>query len=326
MRVAGATTTKTATESTGDEETVLTEFTSNYAAYEYPLAASQLFLAMLGMGALLTPRDFMLEIQRPKGLLVGISFQWLLVPLIAFAVGAVLPVPAGIAAGLIMVAAVPGGTLSNILTLYGRGNIALSISLTSLTTVAALAATPLLLKIYLSQYLPENFTMPTGRIAVDIFFTLIIPLLLGMLVQARASIESSARFSKISIRVSLMLIVVMVVGAGGSGRLSADAYGVMGIAALVIFALAVQGSCILASRLLDLPHRDGLAILIEATFRNISLAVAVKAVVFPAQPGVLDPIGDAVLFVTFLYGGISMFLSVVPMLMHRRITPQSYPP
>jgi BASS family bile acid:Na+ symporter len=326
MRVAGATTTKTATESTGDEETVLTEFTSNYAAYEYPLAASQLFLAMLGMGALLTPRDFMLEIQRPKGLLVGISFQWLLVPLIAFAVGAVLPVPAGIAAGLIMVAAVPGGTLSNILTLYGRGNIALSISLTSLTTVAALAATPLLLKIYLSQYLPENFTMPTGRIAVDIFFTLIIPLLLGMLVQARASIESSARFSKISIRVSLMLIVVMVVGAGGSGRLSADAYGVMGIAALVIFALAVQGSCILASRLLDLPHRDGLAILIEATFRNISLAVAVKAVVFPAQPGVLDPIGDAVLFVTFLYGGISMFLSVVPMLMHRRITSQSYPP
>lgn len=295
------------------------EFTGNYSVYEYPLASSQLFLAMLGMGALLTPRDFLREIQRPRGLLLGISFQWVLVPLIAWTIGIVLSLPAGIAVGLIMVAAVPGGTLSNILTLYGRGNIALSISLTSMTTVAALAVTPLLLQIFLSQYLPDDFSMPVARIALDIFLTLILPLLIGMSIYAMASLSASGRFSKMAIRLSLLLILVMVIGAGGAGRLSIEAYGPMSIAALVAFALIVQLTGVLATRLLSMPRKDGLAIVVEATFRNISLAVAVKAIVFPAQAGVLDPIGDAVLFVAFLYGGVSMFLTMIPVLIHRRV-------
>ena len=124
-------------------------FVRNYADYEYPVASGQLFLAMLGMGALLTPHDFLLEVKKPKGLIVGLVFQWAWVPLIALALSELLPIPAGIAVGLIFVAAVPGGTLSNIFTLFGRGNIALSIGLTSITTVAALVTTPLLLKLLL---------------------------------------------------------------------------------------------------------------------------------------------------------------------------------
>ena len=156
----------------------LSSLIDNYAAYEYPVAAAQLFLAMLGMGALLAPGDFLLEIKRPKGLAVGFAFQWLLVPLIAFALGALLPIPAGLALGLLFIAAVPGGTLTNILTLFGRGNIALSIALTSITTVAALATTPLILKLLASNHLPADFSMPIGLIARDIVGTLIIPCLL----------------------------------------------------------------------------------------------------------------------------------------------------
>jgi BASS family bile acid:Na+ symporter len=291
---------------------------NNYAAYEYPVASAQLFLAMLGMGALLTPQDFLLEVKRPRGLLVGFGFQWLLVPLIAYALGAILPIPAGIALGLIFVAAVPGGTLTNILTLFGRGNIALSIALTSITTVAALATTPLLLKLLASQHLPADFSMPVGRIARDITGTLIVPLLLGMLLKTRTTTWYAAQFSKWVIRLSLMLILVIVVGSAGSGRLSADTYGVMGIAALVIFALTIQGCAVLVCKVLRMSSGDALAINIEATFRNISLAIAVKATVFPAQPGVLDPIGDAVLFVALLYGGVSMFMTLVPVVSHRR--------
>lgn len=296
----------------------LHNFLYNYAAYEYPVAFAQLFLAMLGMGALLTPQDFLLEIKKPKGLVIGFGFQWLLVPLIAYVLGGLLPIPAGIAVGLIFVAAVPGGTLTNILTLFGRGNIALSIALTSITTVAALATTPLLLKLLAHQYLPDNFSMPVGLIARDIFGSLIIPLVLGMMIKSRTTTYYAAQFSKWVIRLSLMLILVIVVGSAGSGRLSADAYGVMGVAALVIFAVAIQASAVLASKVLGLTSGDGLAITVEATFRNISLAIAVKATVFPAQPGVLDPIGDAVLFVALLYGGISMFMTLVPVVIHRR--------
>jgi BASS family bile acid:Na+ symporter len=208
--------------------------------------------------------------------------------------------------------------LTNILTLFGRGNIVLSIALTSITTLAALVTTPLLLKLLVSQHLPADFSMPVGLIARDIFGTLIIPLALGMLIKSRTTTYYAAQFSKWVIRLSLMLILVIVVGSAGSGRLSADTHGVMGVAALVIFALAIQTSAVLVSKVLGMTSGDSLAVNIEATFRNISLAIAVKATVFPAQPGVLDPIGDAVLFVALLYGGISMFMTLVPVVIHRR--------
>lgn len=283
-------------------------YINNYAAYEYPVAATQLFLAMLGMGALLSPQDFLLEIKKPRGLLAGFGIQWLMVPVIAVVLGQLLPIPAGIAVGLIFVAAVPGGTLANILTLVARGNIALSISLTAITTVAALITTPLLLELLVSQYLPDDFSMPLGLIARDIFGTLIIPLVLGMLIKAWTNTLFAAQFSKWVIRLSLMMILVIVVGSAGSGRLDVAAYGVIGVVSLVIFVLTIQASTMLVSKVLRLETRDGLTLTIVATFRNISLAIAVKATVFPAKPGVLDPIGDAVLFVALLYAGVSMFM------------------
>jgi len=297
---------------------VLGLLVNNYAAYEYPLASAQLILAMLGMGALLTPRDFLLEIKRPRGLLIGFGFQWVLVPLIAFALGEFLPIPVGIAVGLIFVAAVPGGTMSNILTLFGRGNIALSIALTAITTVAALVTTPIVLQLFVSQHLPDDFSMPVARIARDIFGTLIIPLVLGMVLKAYTTNWYAAQFSKWVIRGSLLLILVIVIGSAGSGRLDATAYGLTGIAVLVMFVLVVQAATALVSKLSGMDSGDGLAIVVEASFRNIALAIAVKAVVFPAQPGVLDPLGDGVLFVALLYGAVSLFMTLVPVLVHRK--------
>ena len=297
---------------------MLNDLFTNYANYEYPLASSQLFLAMLGMGAILSPRDFIAEMRNPRRLVVGLGFQWLMVPLIAVVLGLLLPVPAGIAVGLMLIAAVPGGTLSNILTHFGRGNIALSIALTSITTVAAPLTTPLLLDIMISEYLPVEFEMPTWRIAQDILLTLIAPLLFGMTLRAKAGVARSAVLSKWVIRLSLALIVVMALGAGGSGRLDAQAYGVAGIVALVVFCITIKLVSLAVVRVAGLCARDGLAIVIEAMFRNMSLAVAIKAIVFPAQTGVSDPIGDAVFFTALLYGGVSMIISLIPVLVHHR--------
>ena len=298
---------------------MLNEFFTNYADYEYPLASSQLFFAMLGMGAILSPMDFLLEIRKPKCLIIGLGFQWFIVPIIAVFLGFLLPIPVGIAVGLMMIAAVPGGTLSNILTHFGKGNIALSISLTSITTVAALVTTPLLLHFMISEYLPDEFEMPTARIAQDIFITLIVPLLIGMIVKVKAQQTHSETFSKWIIRLSLALIIVMAIGAGGSGRLDPKTYGLICIAALVIFGISIKLISIIVVKIAKLTSKDGLAIVIEATFRNMSLAIAIKAVVFPAQTGVTDPIGDAVFFTALLYGGVSLVMSLIPVFIHRRM-------
>ncbi len=299
----------------------LNHFFTDYARYEYPLASAQLVLAMLGMGALLAPRDFMLEVKAPRALLSGLGFQWLAVPAIALALASLLPIPVGIAAGLIVIATVPGGTLSNILTYFGRGNIALSISLTAITTVAALVVTPLLLKLLISQHLPPDFDMPASSILNEILLILLLPLALGMVLRRTASIALSGLFSRWAIRLSLGMIVLMAIGAGGSGRLDPQSYGMMGILALVVFCLSVQLGGLLLSRLMQLSKRDTLAIVVEVSFRNISLAVAIKALIFPAQDGVSDPIGDAIFFSALLYGGVSLFMSLIPVFVHRRLGP-----
>lgn len=298
---------------------MLNEFFSHYADYEYLLASSQLFLAMLGMGALLAPRDFISEVRQPRSLCIGLGFQWMLVPVIALAVAALAPVPTGVAIGIMLIAAVPGGTLSNILTHFGRGNIALSISLTSITTVAALITTPLLLQLMMAEHLPDNFEMPTMDIARDILLTLIFPLLAGMVIKVKTPEITSERFSKWLIRASLLLVVMMAIGASGSGRLNPQAYGAISIGVVVLFCIALKLASVAVARVTNIPARDGLAVVVEATFRNLSLAVAVKAIVFPAQSGIVDPIGDAVLFTTFLYGIISVFVTLFPVFYHQRV-------
>ena len=298
---------------------MLNEFFSHYADYEYLLASSQLFLAMLGMGALLAPKDFISEVRQPRSLCIGLGFQWMLVPVIALAVAALAPVPTGVAIGIMLIAAVPGGTLSNILTHFGRGNIALSISLTSITTVAALITTPLLLQLMMAEHLPDNFEMPTMDIARDILLTLIFPLLAGMVIKVKTPEITSERFSKWLIRASLLLVVMMAIGASGSGRLNPQAYGAISIGVVVLFCIALKLASVTVARVTNIPARDGLAVVVEATFRNLSLAVAVKAIVFPAQSGIVDPIGDAVLFTTFLYGIISVFVTLFPVFYHQRV-------
>ncbi|QIB65947.1 bile acid:sodium symporter family protein [Kineobactrum salinum] len=300
---------------------MLQEFFQNYSSYEYFLASGQLFLAMLGMGSLLSIADFLLEIRNPRGLITGLGFQWVCVPVIALVVANSLSVPTGIAVGLVLIAAVPGGSLSNILTLVGRGNIALSISLTAITTVASLFVIPLVLELLVGQYMPDDFEMPTARIFREITFTLLMPLSAGMLIRHFAGPERSAKFSKFVIHISLVFLFGIILGAIGSGRMDANTYGEIGIISMFLFGIVVQVSAVAVSRIAGISLRDGLAIVIEATFRNMSLAMAIKAIVFPAQELGVDPIADGVLFTIIMYGGICLLLVVFPVVFARKRSP-----
>ena len=276
-----------------------------YPRYEYLLASLQLAFAMLGMGALLGPRDFARVVRSPRGLAVGLAVQLLLVPLIAGAVGRALPVPAGIAAGLALVASVPGGTMSNVLTYFAYGNIALSITLTTVTTLAALATTPILLRLLVQQHLPPDFAMPVTRIAFEIGVTLLVPLFTGMAVGSRLGAHRE-RFARLCVRISLGVIGLMIVGAAGSGRLDAMAYGWLGPAAIFLLCGLFLAVAIVASRAGRLLAPDRLAVVIEATVRNTNLAVMIKASVIPATDLAHAAVGDGMFFVALLYGGAAI--------------------
>src|SRR5262249_7067654 len=120
---------------------------THYDDFEYTLACIQLVLFMLGMGATLSPRDFMAVALRPRSLVVGAVGMLVVAPLFAIVINRAMDLPPGIAVGLILVAAMPGGQMSKLFTYLARGNVALSITLTAAGTLASLVTVPLLLEL-----------------------------------------------------------------------------------------------------------------------------------------------------------------------------------
>ena len=107
-------------------------------AYEYYFASVQLALAMAGMGATLHIRDFAEVLRAPRAFALGYVCVLVGSPFLALGVVHALGLDGGIAIGLILIAAVPGGTLSNLLTYFARANVALSIALTAAATLTCL--------------------------------------------------------------------------------------------------------------------------------------------------------------------------------------------
>jgi bile acid:Na+ symporter, BASS family len=152
-----------------------------YLSNEYWFAATQLILAMFGMGATLTPKDFKDVFVEPLAVTAGTVIQLATVPLATFVFLSAFDINAGVAVGIALIAAIPGGTASNIFTFFARGNAALSISITAITTLLCILTTPFILGILINQYLPADFVMPSAKIMREISLTLLVPLTAGMI-------------------------------------------------------------------------------------------------------------------------------------------------
>jgi len=288
-----------------------------YLRHEFVFAALQLAFAMLGMGAKLSVRDFLAVFREPRSFVLGMAIQWFAVPAIAVLVGRALDLSTGVATGLVLVAVVPGGTISNVVTYFARGNIALSIALTAVTTVACLVTTPLLLQLLAASSLPPSFAMPTGQIAFDIAVCLLAPLALGMVINAKLPALRET-ISTRSIQVSVFIIALMIVGASGAGRVDPMQQGASAILGLFALAASVQVVALVITRAAGLSSADAVTVAIEVTVRNSNLALMLKAALFPAVPGVADPFGDGVLYIALMYGGLALPLIAPLCALHRR--------
>ena len=281
-----------------------------YVQHEYWFATFQLVMAMLGMGATLTARDFGDVIREPGSVTLGLCVQLLVVPLVAFVFLRSLGVTGGVAVGIALLSAIPGGTTSNIFTFFARGNSALSISITGITTLACLITTPLILTLLISDSLPAGFSMPTGQIMMEIALTLLLPLALGMAYLYMYPIPAAIA-SKWCIRASLLGIVLIVVGSASAGRLDLEAFGLGNVRLVFFFTLVLMATGWLAPRLFRLSRPDSTAVEFEVIVRNTNLGVMLKASLFPAAAGASTQLGDSVLFTVLLYGGLQLLVAPV---------------
>ncbi len=288
-----------------------------YIQYEYWFAAFQLITAMLGMGATLTANDFKDVVREPRSISFGMLIQLVLVPIIAYLFISYAGVLGGVAIGIALIAAIPGGTTSNIFTYMARGNVPLSISITGLTTLGCLITTPFILGVLITEYLPADFTMPTGQIVTEIALTLLLPLFVGMAI-LRFSKPIADVLSKWSIRASLFGILMIVVGSSSAGRLDLEAFGYDNALIVLLFIVALTMMSWFSSWVLKLSSADRTAVEMEVIIRNVNLGVLIKASLFPISATGSNTIGDAVLLTILLYGGLQILFAMVIIPLKRR--------
>lgn len=136
-------------------------------------------IVMFGMGLTLRPVDFALVAKRPLPVLVGVVAQYVIMPLLALVVVKILGLPTEIAAGVILVGCAPGGTSSNVVSYLARGDVALSVTMTSISTLLAPIFTPLLTLWLAGQYMPVS----AGAMAWSIVKVVLIPVVAGLVVR-----------------------------------------------------------------------------------------------------------------------------------------------
>ena len=173
--------------------------------------AVAIMIIMMGMGLTLTLADFKRVAQNPKPVLLGLTNQIVLLPLVALGLVYLFQPPAFIAIGMILLAACPGGTSSNLVTLLAKGDLALSVSMTAINSVITIITIPFWVGYAYSTYLSEAAQMasPTADIFKTLIVVLAIPLSIGMLIKNRAPLFAERMERPVRIASSVFLAVVI---------------------------------------------------------------------------------------------------------------------
>lgn len=240
-----------------------------------PWIVPLLGIIMFGMGLTISGRDFQEVARRPLDVGLGVLAQFIIMPLLAVALTKLIPMPPEVAAGVILVGCCPGGTSSNVMTYLAKGDVALSVACTSVTTLLAPIVTPFLVLMLASEYLPVD----AWAMFVSIVKVVLLPLALGFAAQkllpgfVRAAVPALPLVSVTGI----VLIVAAVVGASKAAIAQSG---------LLIFAVVVLHNGLgyligyLAARAGGLSLAKRKAIAIEVGMQNSGLGAALATAYF----------------------------------------------
>ena len=253
-----------------------------------PLSAAivpMLGVVMFGMGITLSGKHFLEVARRPAAIALGTALQFSLMPFFAWLAATLLGLPPLVGAGLVLVGSCPGGTASNVVCYLAKGNVALSITLTTVSTVLAVVATPLLTWLYVGRQVP----VPVMDMLLSILKIVIVPVALGVAANHFGG-AALRRFQHVFPLVSVLAIVfiIAIIVAMNGDHLDNLAGGVAVAVVLHNFLGLTAGY--LLPRLMGLSERDCRTLAIEVGMQNSGLGVALAVKYFSAVaalPGAL---------------------------------------
>lgn len=241
-------------------------------------------IVMLGMGLTLTFKDFAEVTKNPKAAILGVIAQFVVMPSIAFVLAKAFQLPPDLAIGVILVGSCPGGTSSNVMTYLAKGNTALSVACTTVSTLLAPLLTPAVFYIFASEWLEID----AGAMFVSVLKMVLLPIFIGVVIRSifKQKIEQFSQTMPLISVFAIVLIVTAVVSVSKDRIIESG---------LLIFLVVVLHNGLgyligyLIGRVFKLPIADSKTIAIEVGMQNSGLGAALAALHFKANPLIAVP-------------------------------------
>ena len=244
-----------------------------------------LTLLMFDLGLTLRLSDFSLIIRYPKAMLLGLIGQLILLPLVAWGVISVFGLSPVAVIGVMLIACCPGGSSSNIFSMLAKGDVALSVSLTAVSSVVTLFTLPLVMQ-WVTEQVGESvgIHLPVGNLLMQNLFTMLLPIAVGIAVRrwfSRAATLMDRVLSRFAFPALMILATVFFIQHYNT---ITDHFGTLGgcVALLLIASIIVAG---LLSRLVHLNDAQRRTIVIEVGMQNAAQAIAIASSPFVFNDG-----------------------------------------
>lgn len=235
-----------------------------------------LMIVMIGMGLSLTTKDFKRIVLYPKAIILGMINQLVFLPLVAYVLISFFDVRPALAIGLMILAACPGGPTSNLITHLCKGDTALSVSLTAVSSILTLFTIPFILEWSVQYYSAQDTVIEINRLDIfkDLLLVSLVPIALGMLIKHYKS-DFAVKMEKPVKIASALILLVLIVGLTIKERANIIPYfSEVGLSALSlnIVSLALGFT---TARLMGLNKQQSISISIESGIQNGTLAIGI---------------------------------------------------
>ncbi|PRP52349.1 bile acid:sodium symporter family transporter [Bacillus halotolerans] len=232
-------------------------------------------IIMFGMGLTLQTDDFKELIRKPLYVIIGVIAQYTIMPLVAFGLAYGLHLPSEIAVGVILVGCCPGGTASNVMTFLAKGNTALSVAVTTISTLLAPILTPVLIMLFAKEWLPVS----PGSLFISILQAVLIPIIAGLIVKIffKKQVAKAVHALPLVSVIGIVAIVSAVVSGNRENLLQSG---------LLIFSVVILHNGFgyllgfLCAKLLKMDYASQKAIAIEVGMQNSGLGAALATAHF----------------------------------------------
>jgi bile acid:Na+ symporter, BASS family len=236
-----------------------------------------LFVIMVGIGLTLTRGDFRREAKQPRGMVLGSVGQLVVMPVLGFAIAALLDLEPALAVGLVIAATIPGGTTSNLVCLLGRANVALSIVLTVVASLITIVTIPFVVDLAIDTFgsgTDADVSLPVVSTVLQLIAIVLVPVVIGMLIRARKP-DTAARLERGVSAFGAIVLVALIIGiAAGIGSDIPTLLRQAGPAVLLLNAAGIVVGGALGA-VGGLPWRDRLTLAVELGVKNATLGILI---------------------------------------------------